>query len=113
MESQLLVVKEPLTVWEAFVWSQARKNKLPSEHSRMNDPSLRTHDESKTGLSTMVHSIDSAVVHTAEVLYPTNPDLLHEDIAFILGQNLYSTSTKDDNKIVVNMNMIMNASNKC
>ena len=31
-------------LWEAVAWSQARMNKLPSEHSRMNDTSLKTHE---------------------------------------------------------------------
>ena len=92
--------------------SQARKNKLPSEYSRMNDTSLKTHDGSRTGWNTMVHSVYSAAVRFAEILYPANRDSLLEDVAIKLGQNSCSTSTNDDNKIVDSTIMIMNASKK-
>ena len=66
-------------VWEAFAWSQARKNKLPSGHSRMAYTSLKTHDGSRTGWNTIVDSGYSAAVRIAEILYPPNPNSLLED----------------------------------
>ena len=91
----------------------ARKNKLPSEHSRMNDTPLATHDGSRTGWNTMVYSGYSAAVRVAEILYPANSDSLLADVSIKLRQNSCSTcTTKDDNKILDTMIMIMNSSKK-
>ena len=65
--------KQMQTVIDVWKCLRGAMHKLPSEHSRMNDTSLKTHDGSRTGWNTVVHSVYSAAVLSAEILYLTKP----------------------------------------